>query len=281
MMPKKSKTFFIISNYNTDPEQYLDYCEQYHIYDQSPDENLKAKLKEKYEQNISFVQNTGHNISDYFRFFIDNYDNLPETMLLGKGNMIGRHLSKEYFDKVYDNQYYTYLHNDKNWKDQPGVAYHIFDGAFLEINNSWYVSFREHRYFSNYNDLLRFIYVDPIIPYWTLFSPGACHIVTRAHVHKYPKEFYENLMIILSYTYFPSEAHQIERLLNTIFLGNYQIQKYMDSKEAFLIALQEQEKQNKKKLETVKGLKNIISSYYKKLIERIILRLFKILMDNK
>lgn len=49
---KKTDTFFIISNYNTDPERYLEYCEDYHIYDQSPDAEIKEKLKNKYRKNI-------------------------------------------------------------------------------------------------------------------------------------------------------------------------------------------------------------------------------------
>ena len=85
---KKTDTFFIISNYNTDPEKYLEYCEDYHIYDQSPDIKIREQLKAKYTK-ISFVENSGHNITNYFRYFIDHYDHLPAHMMLVKGNMIG------------------------------------------------------------------------------------------------------------------------------------------------------------------------------------------------
>jgi hypothetical protein len=55
-------------------------------------------------------------------------------------------------------------------------------------------------------------------------------------VLKYPKEFYRNLIKLITYTNpinpFPSEAHQIERLMHTIFTSSYQPEKHMlDSNE--------------------------------------------------
>lgn len=240
---KKTDTFFIISNFNTDPEMYLKYCKDYHIYDQSTDIEIKEKLRKKYKK-ISFVKNTGHNISDYFRFFVDNYDNLPEYIMLAKGNMIGRHISKEFFEKVYNNKYYTLLYDDRNNKDKCGIAYQLYDGAFLEINNSWYASSKIHKYFSTFNELLVFLFKDPIIPKWTLFSPGSCYVVSREQVKKYPATFYKNLMELVSYTYFPSEAYFVERMLHVIFSGNYEITPYMSDPFAFRRKIDEQEKLN-------------------------------------
>lgn len=233
---RKTNTFFIISNYNTDPELYLNYCEDYHIYDQSPDPTIREKLKNKYDK-ISFVENTGHNISDYFRFFIDHYDALPQRMMLSKGNMIGRHVSQEYFDRVYDNKYYTFMYDDRNYTDKCGVAYQLYDGAFLEINNSWYAQAKPHKYFCNFNDLLVFVFKNPIIPRWLLFSPGACYIISREQVLKYPKVFYENLKELVSYTYFPSEAYQVERMLHIIFSVHYELNECMLDRERFQIAI--------------------------------------------
>ncbi len=189
---KKTDTFFIISNYNTDPEKYLQYCNNYHIYDQSPDVVVREKLRKKYNK-ISFVENTGHNISDYFRYFIDHYECLPAHMMLAKGNMIGRHLTQEFFDKVYDNKHYTFLYSDRNYVDKCGVSYQLYDGAFLEVNNSWYAFTKVHKYFSNFNDLLTFVFKDPIIPKWLLFIPGACYIKYSEQVKNYPNVFYENI----------------------------------------------------------------------------------------
>jgi len=230
---KKTDTFFIISNYNTDPERYLEYCEDYHIYDQSPDLEIRKKLENKYKK-ISFVENTGHNISDYFRFFIDHYESLPRHMLLAKGNMIGRHISEEYFNRVYANKYFTALHDDRESDDKCGVAYQLYDGAILEINNAWYALAKPHRYFESYNDLLRFVFKNPIIPRWLLFSPGACYIVSKEQVIKYPKVFYENLKYLVSYRYFPSEAYHVERMLHVIFNASYELNDWMLDRTSFI-----------------------------------------------
>ena len=240
---KKTDTFFIISNYNTDPEQYLKYCNDYHIYDQSPDVDIRERLKRKYTK-ISFVENTGHNISDYFRYFVDQYDDLPQYMMLAKGNMIGRHISQEYFDHVYDNKFYTSLYDDRQWVDKIDVAYQLYDGAFLEKNNSWYAEIKPHKYFRTYNELLTFVFKNPIISNWLLFSPGACYVVTREQVVRYPKEFYENLKYLVSYTYFPSEAYHVERMLNIIFNANYEINPHMLVVSIFHQKLEECEKNN-------------------------------------
>jgi hypothetical protein len=240
---KKTDTFFIISNYNTDPEKYLEYCNDYHIYDQSVDIKISEQLKDKYTK-ISFVENTGHNISDYFHYFIDNYDHLPAHMMLAKGNMIGRHISRDYFDRVYDNKYYTLLYDDRGNADQCGIAYQLYDGAYLEINDSWYISARTSTYFKNFNDLLVFIFKNPIVPKWLLFSPGACYIVSREQVQKYPGVFYENLKLLVSYTYFPSEAHQIERMLHLIFSANYELNDHMLDSARFQDELERQKQTN-------------------------------------
>jgi hypothetical protein len=237
---KKSTNFFIISNFNKDPTNLLKYTDNYIIYDQSKDQEIVNLLKSKSEINIAFVNNTGHNISDYFNFFIDNYDNLPNVMILGKGNMIGRHLSEEYFNRVYDNKCFTFLFNDENPKDSPHTCYHLFEGAILEVNNSWYITHKSNEYFESYDSLLKFIYINPIISKWVLFSPGACYIITKEHVLRNSKNFYKNLLKIITYTYFPAEAYILERMLPVIFLGNYIQQDYMNQPDLFDQKLRDQ-----------------------------------------
>lgn len=237
---KTTDTFFIISNFNTDPEFYLQYCENYHIYDQSTNLEIREALSIKY-RDISFVQNTGHNISDYFRFFAEHYDKLPSWMMLLKGNMVGRHITLEYFNHVYSQKNYTPLYSDRNCEDSTGIAYQLYDGAYLEVNNSWYATTKVYRYFDNFNELLRFVFKDPIISRWVLFSPGACYIVGRNQVTRYPAQLYQNLNQLLSYTYFPSEAYMIERMLHIIFSSSYELNEWMIDNDSFNIRLAEQE----------------------------------------
>lgn len=262
----KTTNFFVISNYNTDPTYLLKYCQNYIVYDQSDIEIFDI---EKTKLNFERTKHSGHNITDYFKFFIEHYDNLPEFICLIKGNIIGRHLTKEYFDKVYNNNYYTFLYEDNknpiNYKKN--VFYKISESEFLEINNSWYVSRHPHKYFINFNDLLKFIYKSPILPKYCLFAPGACYIVSKFQVKKNSKEFYLNLNKILSYTLipkFPSEAHQIERMLHLIFTCNYEVNEHMNDLKSFDIELNKFIIKNPPnlKMNKIEFIKKVISKFY-------------------
>lgn len=233
---KKTQNFFLISSYNCNPNYLLEYCDNYIIYDRSDIDSYKNEISKL--KNVKRVINTGHSISDYFKFFIENYDNLPEFILLLKANIIGRHLTKEFFDRVYDNKYYTFLYeeNENPIKSKKNIFFKSSESEYLEINNSWYVKFHPHSYFINYNDLLKFIYKSPHLPDYCLYAPGACYLVSKHQVRKYSKEFYENLNKLITYTIvpkFPSEAHQIERMLHTIFTCNYKLNDYMNDLELF------------------------------------------------
>ena len=96
-------------------------------------------------------------------------------MALLKGNIIGRHVSKEYFDRVYDNHFYTFLYEDRGIRSRVDrdVFFLAQENEYLERNNSWYVSTNHPlRFFSTYNDLLSFIYFDPVLPEYCCFGPA-------------------------------------------------------------------------------------------------------------
>lgn len=235
---KKTDTFFVIDNFNTVPIDLLNYCEQYKLYDASTDMNIPKKLSEcgiEYEK----VQRTGHNISVYFKYFIDYYEILPEWLCLTRGHMIGRHCSKEFFERVYRNKYFTYLYSsDKNIDSE--VAFLSMNNIYLERNDSWnmYISSpnHPHKYFDDYNRLLKFIYQDPVLPRYCQFAPGACYIISKNQVLKHTKAFYKNLNKIMTYGLkpnFPSEAHQIERMLPIIWEANYKENEWMNDENAF------------------------------------------------
>lgn len=244
---KKTDTFFVIHNFNTVPEELLGFCEDYVIYDASTEKKTRDELERKGYPYIP-IENTGHNITTYFRYFADNYDKLPEYMCLCKGNMLGRHCSKEYFGRVYDNKYFTFLYEDKDifaklkqqgimsGEGEP-VECLVSESHYLEENTSWYVESpnHPHRYFDEYNSMLTFIYKKPVIPKYNVFSPGACYIVSRGQVKKHTPEFYRNMNKIMNYGLnpsFPSEAHHVERMLPVIFGESYEENEWMND-EAF------------------------------------------------
>lgn len=244
-----SNNFFVIHNYNTVPTELLSFTSEgkYILYDCSDDGKTKAELKQR---GIEFIDipNTGHNITSYFKYLADNYDNLPEVVELLKGNILGRHCSKEYFSKVYENNYFTYLYENekavpslsKGYPDvkQTDIAFLTSESKFVELNNSWYVDSPDHphRYFDNLDDLLKFVFIKPIVPKWCLFAPGACYIVRREQVMRHSATFYRNLNKLMDYGTghnFASEAHQIERILPLIFDSTYEANPWMNDEAEF------------------------------------------------
>lgn len=245
----KTKNFFVIHNFNTVPEELLELCEDYIIYDCSTEKEIKDKLHNM-NLRIKDVENTGHNITSYFSFFDEYYDNLPEVICLLKGNMIGRHCSKEFFEQMYDNKNFTFLYDEKqywkqfskfnenNQKNEIGNTFLAMENVYVEKNDSWYVESENHpkKYFNDVDDLLRFIYKNPMIPQYCMFSPGACFIVRREQVLRHSREFYRNLNKIMNYGMspsFPSEAHQIERILPIIFTSLCEVNEWMSDEEEF------------------------------------------------
>lgn len=260
---KKTTNFFVIDNFNTVPTELTEYCEDYIIYDSSTNSEVVEKLKEsglKYKT----LKRTGNSISYHFQYFIDNYEKLPEVMCLVKGHMIGRHCSKEFFDRVYDNKYFTYLYEDKSavHRMNPKMFFLTMENQYIELNNTWYICSKDnpHRYFVNVNDLLKFIYKDPLIPPYLTFAPGNCYIVRREQVLKHSPQFYERLNYISTYGLdpnYPIEAQMIERILPIIYESNYVVNDWMESSDnmEFISRLKEEEK---KVIEYDKRKKNII-----------------------
>ena len=206
--------------------------------------------------NVIDIENTGHNITTYFSYFDEHYDNLPEVICLLKGNMIGRHCSREFFEQVYDNKTFTFLYDEKQYwnrfskynenkeKNEIGSTFLAMENVYVEKNNSWYVDSPNHpkKYFNDVDDLLRFIYKEPMIPQYCMFSPGACFIVRREQILKHSREFYRNLNKIMNYAMdpsFPSEAHQIERILPIIFTSLCEVNDWMNDEVAFEAKLPE------------------------------------------
>jgi len=232
---KKTDNFFVISNYNYDARPLLEYCKDYIIYDQSDKKEFIDMLS---ETNYVLSNHSGHNISDYFTYFIEYYDKLHDNIALVKGNIFPRHLTQDFFDKTYNNNYYTFLFYKKEYVDSKKRSHFLFsENMYLEFNNSWFIKEHPHWYFQSYNELLNFIYVNPINPRYNLYSPGACYIINKSQVRKNSIQFYKNIMKIITYTKpinpFPSEAHQIEWLSHLLYTSNYEMNNYMNDESLF------------------------------------------------
>lgn len=254
----KASGFFLIHNYNTVPEGLLSYCEEdrYLIMDASDDGRTPQLLREK-GLRTETIPNTGHNITSYFSYFSSHYDTLPEVLFLLKGNILQRHCSRDYFERVLGNTWFTYLYEEKQLRPRyskptpetlaanhgkdpsaGSIASLVTESHFLEVNNDWYMETgtHPHRYFASYDDLLRFIYTDPVLPKQLMFAPGACYIVRREQIRQHGAAFYTNLNKLMNYTLdpgFPAEAYLVERMLPVIFEANYEVNAWMEDPEQF------------------------------------------------
>lgn len=252
---QKTNNFFVIHNFNTIPSNLLELCEDYLIYDCSTQTNIKEQLHTM-GLHIKDIENTGHNITSYFSYFDEYYDNLPEVICLLKGNMIGRHCSKEFLDQVYNNQSFTFLYEEKQYwdkfskydstgqKNEAGNTFLAMENVYVEKNTSWYAQSDNHpkKYFNDVDDLLRFIYQKPMIPQYCMFAPGACYIVRKEQVLLHDRVFYRNLNKLMNYAVapnFPSEAHQIERILPILFTSCGKVNDWMENEQAFETKLPE------------------------------------------
>ena len=204
------KNFLMASNYNADISWILDYTDNYIIYDRSDtDEWIKPFDQTK----VIKVKNIGWDIYDKLTYLIDNYDNLPETVILTKGNTF-KYITKEEFDSVCNNISFTPLLT-KHHKTYLPVCFYDKNGMFNEINNSWYLKTFPAKYFSSYNQFIKGFGIEK--PKYIKFAPGSNYIVTKENVQKHPKSFYEKLRRCVDYSTLPGEAQIIERFLYTMW----------------------------------------------------------------
>ncbi len=208
----------MISNYNADISWLLEYTDNYIIYDRS-DSDKWTKIFD--QSKVLHVKNIGWDIYDKLTYIIDNYDHLPNSMILTKGNIF-KYITKEEFDQICDNAFFTPIFT-KNHLEKPGISFYSEDGMYNEKNNSWYLDVYPAKYFLTFNEFIKYI-VDTL-PSYVKFAPGSNYIVTKENIQKYPKVFYEKLKLYVSYSPHPGEAQIIERAMYTLWNPEISVNK--------------------------------------------------------
>jgi hypothetical protein len=216
--------FLVVNQYNYDISWVPKYTDNYVIYDKGNTEIESDKVIK--------LPNVGHNIHTYFHHIIENYDSLADVTIFVKGDVFPRHCKEEKFLRLINNKEFTPLESYEHVDTSPSSAMRLTDdGGYMEINNSWYAPHYVHRYFSNYNVFLNAIFVNPEIPSWVRFAPGANYVVPRTNILRYEKKFYQKLNSFIDYdaspqecagrNSMPLECFFIERALYTIWMGNF------------------------------------------------------------
>lgn len=235
------KAFGLFSNFNFVPDEVLFYdLEDFLIFDQSNDPIIQSTLEDRFGNKVIRSQHCGHNLSDYLRYIADNYSKLPENLLLGKGNMVPRHLtlddyrSKTSMSSTADP---TPMYSTSYVKEKKGVATLTPTGWFNERNNDWYVNLKRHRYFSSVDNLGDFLFSNWPRPRHISFSPGACYLVSGSQLRKNPRETYVCLQKVLEYDFFPSEAWMIERIFGPLLRAELKLRPEWLNTDEFVAAL--------------------------------------------
>lgn len=239
------KNLLVVSDYNWLPQNIEEswvrkYTDNYLIYDRAHRWKETDKIKRQ--------KNVGQNIYDIFDFIYTHYDNLPDAAIFcrgaifapkGKEKPLGT-CNEETFVRLMNNETFTELH-DFGAEAHKGGSLRSYmmnfirtgkilpsskidkEGGFLEINNSWYFRHYKGKYFNNLNDFLKEVYVNPVIPEYIRFSPGASYIIPKSAMLKYSMNFYEKMREYVGWDIVIGEAHMFERALYTIFTCDYEV----------------------------------------------------------
>jgi hypothetical protein len=163
-----------------------------------------------------------------FTFIIDNYNNLPNYTTFIKANIVPRHLTKNRFELLMNNKFFTPLFEPELHNPHMPICMFSSDGVWSELNQmSTSPDLARHpvKYFHTYNELMSLYFENPIIPKYISFAPGANYIIPKEMIYKYPLEFYQQLREFISYDKLPWEAHIIERALYSIWLSNFKLKQ--------------------------------------------------------
>ena len=210
-------TNFFVSRFNNqDVDWVKEYASSMILYDRSDNPIPGANV----------VPNLGTDIADKLHFIISNYNNLPAVMVYTKANLLEKYITKEEFEKVKDNSFFTPLLT-KNHKEikydgteeyvkrhgtQKDVCYYD-NGIYWEINNLWYLNSYPCKH--DPKEVMKTLGIDNLE--YVPFAPGSNYILTAQDIRKHPIEFYHKLYNYVNWAVYPGEAQIVERGLYTVW----------------------------------------------------------------
>jgi hypothetical protein len=219
-----SEIFAVVSNYNiVTPLCLTQLFSDFVVFDQSDDPAVVHLMRKIYPSNAVFSPHVGHNLLDYLRFTIDNFENLPALILFGKGNMLTRHIKIEDLKSRLNSGVFAPIFSSDGVPNIKRVQYIDAGGWFCERNSDWYASSKRHRYFTTLDSMGNFLFKNWRSNDYITFSPGACYLIEGARLRNVGVETFECLIEILEYDFFPTEAYFVERILGGVFSLNLEL----------------------------------------------------------
>ena len=216
-----SKHFFCISHFNGELEWIKKINKSNYIVYNKSNKKLDKKI------NSIKIKNVGYNIYSYLNFIIENYENLPDTIVFCKDNIFSRHLKIKTFSSLLKRNIFTCL-EENNIKQSFPISVDFSDNSFNEINSSWYRFNHPRKFFSNYDIFYNYVFKNTKKPLFMRFAPGANYIVPKNNILLRTKNFYRNLKKFIDHSQYSCESHFVERSLFLIWNSNVESSENMD-----------------------------------------------------
>ncbi len=218
-----SKHFFCISHFNGELDWIKNIDKSNYVVYNKSNKELDKKIN-----NIK-IKNVGYNIYSYLNFIIDNYENLPSTIVFCKDNIFKRHIKINTFTSLLKRDIFTSLEEKNKTLNFP-ISMQLSDNSFNEINSSWYKFDYSRKYFADYNIFYNYIFKNVRKPLFLKFAPGANYIVPKNHILLRSKNFYKNLLKFISHSQYSCESHFTERSLSLIWNSNIDSSENMNKR---------------------------------------------------
>lgn len=196
---------YFISSYNQDCEWVKDYTDDFEIWEQGKDNSMPHRK----------VPHGGSDICDKFGWIIENYNKLPDKVVLAKANLF-KYITKEEYDIIKNNNTFTPILTQYHKTYADGVSQVNFyrDNIYWERNDGWYLAAHMA---TRAEELLRALNI--IDMKYLPFAPGANYILPKENILKYDRDWYEYLrsFLISGTNLYPGEAQIMERGLYTLW----------------------------------------------------------------
>lgn len=191
---------YILTHYSGDWEWVKEYTDDFFIYNRT-EEDIPNSVKRP---------NFGDADWDKLTYIVDNYHDLPDAFVWSKSNLF-KFITKEEFEPLKDRKEFTPLltQHHKTYSDEYGPVCFYQNGIYHERNNGWYLNSVPANYVNSWEEWARIHYLPN--PQYIPFAPGGSYILTRERVHRYGRDFYENMCQMLPYCQRPGEAQLAER----------------------------------------------------------------------
>ena len=164
--------FFCISHFNGDIEWVSQINKNNYIVYNKSGEKLPKEI------NHVNIKNLGYNLYSYLKFIIDNYNDLPDTIVFCKDNIFRRHIEFDLFKNLLKRNTFTSIEENSNKNEFP-IVLKTSDSGFTEINSSWYRNKYPRLFFKDFNYFYQYIFKNVEKPLFLRFAPGANYIVRK------------------------------------------------------------------------------------------------------